>query len=171
MAKVIPPSFLARDARRVARDLLGQYLVRRANGKIRRFKILETEAYLGEQDLASHARHGRAGRAAPMFGPAGRWYVYLVYGMYEMLNVVTGRDNQASAVLIRRVDGLPGPGKLTKALKITRAFNNQPIRPKTSLWLEHDDKISRRKIKAAPRVGVAYAGAWASKPYRFILDA
>ena len=171
MSKIIPASFFGRDARRVARDLLSQNLCRRANGKIRRFKILETEAYLGAQDLASHARHGRSSRAAPMFGPPGRWYVYLVYGMYEMLNIVTGPTGQAGAVLIRRVDTLTGPGKLTKALKITRALNNQPASKKTGLWLEYNDKISRRKIKATPRVGVAYAGSWADKPFRFILDA
>lgn len=176
MAKVIPASFLARDARRVARDLLGKNLCQRANGKIRRFKILETEAYLGEQDLASHARSGRDGRAAPMFGPAGYWYVYLVYGMHEMLNIVTGQVGQAGAVLIRRVEGLSGPSKLTNALKITRALNNQPAAPKTGLWLEYNNKISARGryalgVKATPRVGVAYAGAWANKPYRFILEA
>lgn len=150
--------------------MLGCYLCRRERGKITKFKILETEAYLGEQDLASHARHGQAGRAAIMFGPPGQWYVYLVYGMHEMLNITTDAEDKAGAVLIRAIENLDGPGKLTKALKITRALNNLPATPKNNLWLEYGDKIPQQKVKATPRVGVAYAGPWADKPYRFILD-
>lgn len=177
MSKVIPASFFARDARVVARELVGHYLVRQIDRQIKKYKIIETEAYLGEQDLASHARFGPAGRAAIMFGPAGRWYVYLVYGMHELLNITTGQNGQAGAVLIRRVETLDGPGKLTKALEITRAFNNLPANPKTGLWFQYSlggstSKLaSRRKIKTAPRVGVAYAGLWAGKPYRYILSA
>ena len=176
MSKVIPRSFFGRDARRVARELVGHYLVRRINGHIKKYQILETEAYLGEKDLASHARHGRAGRAAIMFGPAGRFYIYLVYGMHELLNITTNQDGQAGAVLIRAVEGLTGPGKLTKALKITRAFNNLPASRATGLWFEYSlggstSKWEKRKVKTAPRVGVAYAGEWAGKLYRYILNA
>jgi len=176
MSKVIPRSFFGRDARVVARALLGCYLCRQEKGKITKFKILETEAYLGEQDLASHARHGQAGRAAIMFGPPGRLYIYLVYGIHELLNITTNQDGQAGAVLIRAVEGLTGPGKLTKALKITRAFNNLPASRATGLWFEYSlggstSKWEKRKVKTAPRVGVAYAGEWAGKLYRYILNA
>ena len=171
MPKVIPRSFFGRDARRVARELVGHYLVRRINGHIKKYQILETEAYLGEKDLASHARHGRAGRAAIMFGPAGRFYIYLVYGMHELLNITTNQDGQAGAVLIRAVEGLTGPGKLTKALKITRALNNLLASRATGLWFEYSPNQTKPKTKTAPRVGVAYAGEWAGKLYRYILNA
>jgi DNA-3-methyladenine glycosylase len=177
MSKVIPRSFFGRDARRVARELVGHYLVRRINGQIKKYQILETEAYLDEKDLASHARHGRAGRAAIMFGPPGRFYIYLVYGMHEMLNITTNQDGQAGAVLIRAVEGLTGPGKLTKALKITRALNNLPASRATGLWLEYSlggpasKSGKQQKVSTAPRVGVAYAGPWTDKLYRYILDA
>src|SRR4051812_19718280 len=121
--------FYARDAITVARALIGATLVRRLpNGQLRRARIVETEAYVGPHDLASHAAKGRTARTDPMFGPPGRAYVYLIYGVHEMFNIVTGPDGDAEAVLVRAaepLDGwdanLSGPGNLARALGVNRA--------------------------------------------------
>ena len=124
--KKLGRSFYARSASDVAQDLIGKILVCRLNDEELRVRIIETEAYLGPQDLASHASKGRTRRTEVMFGPAGHAYVYLIYGMHEMLNVVTGITGEAHAVLIRgavpvddRDVNLSGPGRLTRALRIT----------------------------------------------------
>jgi DNA-3-methyladenine glycosylase len=167
-------NFFARDTRRVARDLLGMELVRRVSGKTIRVMITETEAYKGFADRASHASRGKTKRNAPMFGPPGTIYIYLVYGMHYMLNIVTEREEYPAAVLIRgarRLDTgelLDGPGKLTRALKITRALNNTDITTNKKLYL--GKRIMRPvKIISARRVGVDYAGEWSKKPWRFLL--
>ena len=116
--------FFDRPADRVARDLLGAWLaVRRDGGTVERHAIVETEAYLGGHDLACHGSKGMTKRNAVMFGPAGRWYVYLCYGMHWMLNVVTGDEGVPAAVLIRGVGEHSGPGRVTKALAIDRSFD------------------------------------------------
>ena len=130
--------------------------------------ITETEAYVGPEDKASHAHRGKTSRNAPMFGPAGRWYVYFTYGMHWMLNIVTGRKDYPAAVLIRGVEGISGPGRVTKKLKIDKRFNNKSASQRVGLWIEdHEIKIKKSKIKRLPRVGVDYAGKWAKKPLRF----
>lgn len=130
--------------------------------------ITETEAYHGEDDLACHASKGRTKRTAVMFGPPGRWYVYFIYGMYEMLNIVTGPGSYPSAVLIRGVEGFDGPGKLTRGLMIRGTINAKIAGKATGVWIE-DRGMRPLKIKRGPRVGVAYAGKWAKKPWRFQL--
>lgn len=171
MRRILPEAFFARSAVEVAPELLGAYLVRRASdGAIARYRITETEAYEGLDDRASHASRGRTPRTAVMFGPPGRWYVYFVYGMHEMLNVVTGVEGHPGAVLIRGVEGVDGPGRLTKKLGITRALNAQPAGKSCGLWIERDDAApAPKRIIRAPRIGVAYAGEWAKKPWRFVL--
>lgn len=140
--------------------------------------ITEVEAYDGPQDKACHAHRGCTPRNAPMFGPAGHWYIYLIYGMYWMLNIVTGEEGYPAAVLIRgtcpesgrRAGDLNGPGKLTKSLGIHQAFNAKVATASTGLWIENRGvKIPSSKIQRTPRIGVDYAGAWAKKPYRFVL--
>ncbi len=123
----LPRSFFARDTRRVARDLLGQVLVHLDHGVRRSVRIVETEAYHGPADRASHARFGRTPRAAIMFGPPGWAYVYLVYGTAHCLNAVTGRDGFPAAVLLRAGEPLEnclhpprGPGNLCRALGVRR---------------------------------------------------
>jgi DNA-3-methyladenine glycosylase len=96
-------NFFSGDAKAIAKVLLGKHLIRRVNGKTRSYMIVETEAYLGEEDKASHARSGKTKRNEPMFGPPGHWYVYFTYGMHYMLNLVTGKDCYPSAVLIRGI--------------------------------------------------------------------
>src|SRR3954454_2197471 len=102
----LPRSFYARPAEELAPDLLGKILVRRYRGKLLRARIVETEAYVGEHDLACHASKGRTNRTEVMFGPPGHAYVYLIYGMYDMLNIVTGKPGVAQAVLIRAAEPL-----------------------------------------------------------------
>ncbi len=140
------------------------------NGKTIAYKIIETEAYLGEKDLASHARSGMTKRNFPMFGAPGHWYVYFTYGMHYMLNIVTGPKGEPSAVLIRGVETISGPARLTKALKIDTRLNTKKAVPASGLWIEdRGEKVNPRKIIRSPRVGVDYAGVWAKKPYRFII--
>jgi len=154
----------------VARDLVGKFLVRKIRGKEIALMITETEAYEGENDLASHASRGRTARNAPMWDEARHFYVYLVYGVHEMLNVVTGKHNYPAAVLVRGVEGCTGPGRVTRALNVTRTLNGKRAVPESGLWFEDRGvRIAPRRIKRTPRVGVAYAGDWASKPYRFVL--
>lgn len=133
--------------------------------------ITEAEAYEGHDDRASHASKGKTARTAIMFGSPGYWYVYLVYGMHEMLNVVTGPDGHPSAVLIRGVEGIEGPGRVTKRCGITRAQNTLPATHETGLWIEDRGiHIAPRQILKTPRIGVAYAGEeWAAKPWRFVV--
>jgi len=155
----------------VARSLLGKYLVRSTPHGVVARMITEVEAYDGERDLACHARHGRTARNAVMYAPGGVWYVYFCYGVHEMLNLVTGPRDYPAAVLIRGVEGAPGPGRLTKALEIDRRLNGAVCAPGSGLWIEdRGDRLPRGAIKATPRIGVDYAGAvWAGKPWRFVL--
>lgn len=169
--------FFARRADVVARALLGQVLVVGERAGV----IVETEAYLGPDDLASHARFGLTSRNAVMFGPGGVSYVYLIYGMYDMFNVVSGRDGEPSAVLVRAaepvrgVDGGPkaarGPGKLTRALGITRArHHGLDLTASRDIYLARGAAVSATRVARGPRVGVDYAGTWAAAPLRFWVD-
>lgn len=176
MRDVLEAGFYERHVLEVAPDLLGKYLVREIGGVRVAHRIIETEAYDGEHDQACHAAKGRTARTEVMFGPAGIWYVYLVYGMHHMLNIVTGHDGYPAAVLIRAlasVDGsCSGPGKLTRTLGVDRTLNASPASLLSGLWIEdRGEHVDTQHIVTAPRVGIAYAGAWAEKPWRFILKA
>ena len=171
-SRELDAAFFARAADRVARDLLGASLaVRQRDGVVVRHVVFETEAYLGGHDLACHGSRGLTRRNATMFGPAGRWYVYLCYGMHWMLNIVTGKEGVPAAVLIRGVGEHVGPGRLTKALGIDRSFDGRPASRRAGLWLEAGGvAVPRRLIERTPRIGVGYAGEWAEKPLRFVVD-
>ena len=169
----LPHSFFNRPAVDVARDLIGKILVRRIRGKEYRARIVETEAYVGEHDLACHAAKGRTDRTDVMFGPAGRAYVYFIYGMYDMLNIVTSPEGDAQAVLVRAaepLDGwetnLSGPGKLAREMKITRALNRTDLTGDELYLL--DDPTDRPQVATTKRIGVEYAGDWKDAPLRFI---
>ncbi len=166
------PDFFDRPADRVARELLGAWLVvRGAHGRLRRQVVFETEAYLGAHDLACHGSKGMTKRNAVMFGPAGRWYIYLCYGMHWMLNVVTSAEGVPAAVLIRGAGEFVGPGRVTKGLEIDQSFNGLAAGRKAGLWLEPSGiDIPRRWIVRTPRIGVGYAGDWAEKPLRYVVD-
>ncbi|PTY07340.1 3-methyladenine DNA glycosylase [Opitutaceae bacterium EW11] len=164
--------YAAKSTVSLARDLIGKVLVRGGAGRpVSRHLITETEAYHSENDLACHARKGRTPRTDVLFRAAGIWYVYLCYGVHEMLNLVVGPEGFPAAILIRGLHDVSGPGRLTKALGIGRQINGLPAEPATGLWLEDDGvAVSRRLIEATPRIGVDYAGEiWAAKPWRFVL--
>jgi DNA-3-methyladenine glycosylase len=164
--------FLSHDTVALARSLLGLVLVRTAGVACHYHVITEVEAYDGERDLACHASKGRTKRTEVMYGQGGVWYVYLCYGVHEMLNLVTGPAGYPAAVLIRGVREIAGPGRLTRQLSIDRRLNGQPAHPASGLHLESSGiVIDPRQIQAGPRIGVTYAGAyWARKPWRFWLE-
>lgn len=171
MQNILPPSFFAREADIVALELLGKTLVRERNGISLFDTIVETEAYMGSHDLACHASRGRTPRTEVMFGPAGIWYVYFVYGMHWMLNIVTGLEGQGAAVLIRGVSETTGPARLTKRFDIDRSFNAVAATRKHGLWLEDRGRVvESSSVKRTPRIGVDYAGKWAREPLRFVLN-
>jgi len=183
MSVSLPQSFYRRNTLVVAQDLLGCFLIRRLdNGKIIQGRIVETEAYIGQDDLACHASKGRTKRTEVMFGSSGYWYVYMIYGMYHCLNVITEKKNFPAAVLIRAVDpassrlcrvsfdGANGPGKLCRELEIDRKLNSTKAYKKESgLWITYGDKVLSKNIKKSKRIGVDYAKEWANKPWRFTL--
>ncbi|MEM7735024.1 MAG: DNA-3-methyladenine glycosylase [Deinococcota bacterium] len=176
---MLPREFYARDAELVAQALIGCQLVIAdgAKGDGWHVRIVETEAYVGSHDLASHSSKGRTKRTEVMFGPAGHAYVYLIYGMYNMLNIVTGQVGEGQAVLIRGVEVIQslhkidvmslktdGPGKLCKVLGITRDHNGQDLQS-SGLYLTRGR--SPTKLAVSPRIGIDYAGDWKDAPLRF----
>jgi DNA-3-methyladenine glycosylase len=170
----LPRAFYARDTRVVARALLGKILVHRDGGVVRAARIVETEAYHGQGDLASHARAGPTARAAIMFGPPGVAYVYLIYGRSHCMNVVTGPEGFPSAVLIRAAEPVEGclhstrgPGNLCRALGIRREHDNGRDLCGDDLYLLDGGPPGR--IVTGPRVNVHYAGAWAERRWRYAL--
>ena len=174
--RILPRRYFNRPTVTVARSLIGKYLVREIDSRILAGKIVEVEAYVGSQDKACHASKGRTQRTEVMFGPAGVAYVYLIYGMYHCLNVVTEREEFPSAVLIRAVeiDGelIDGPGRLCRALQIDRRLNRADLTVGESLWFEdRGGVVGRGTVGAYPRIGVDYAGTWAEKLWRFRLRA
>jgi len=167
--KPLRGTFFNRNAEEVARDLIGCYLVRKRGRKVLKSRIRETEAYVGPHDLACHASRGRTLRTEAMFGPAGTLYVYLVYGLHWMINVVTGPVDFPAAVLIRSVDAIEGPGRLSKALGVTGALNRRPATEASGLWFAKDHRLERLPIICTPRIGVNYAGpVWSAKAFRFV---
>ncbi len=168
---VLPPDFFARSALIVARELLGKVLVRQLGSQALVAVITETEAYVGPHDLACHASKGRTPRTEVMFGPAGHWYVYFIYGIHWMLNAVTGDVDHPAAVLLRGAGAWNGPARLTKALDIDKRLNGAAAGRSSGLWIEDRGvRVPGKCIRRTPRIGVDYAGAWAAKPYRFVLD-
>ena len=168
---VILQSFFNRPAAKVARELLGKKLVRQVGKTRTAMTVTETEAYEGVRDLASHSSKGRTARTEVMFGPAGRFYVYRIYGLHWMLNIVTGEVGDASAVLIRGVEGISGPGRVAAAIGIDASFHGREAIPETGLWFANtNESTKKRRISATPRIGVDYAGPiWAAKKLRFVI--
>ena len=162
--------WFTRDVVTVARELIGCALVHRKRAGM----IVETEAYLGPDDLASHARFGPTARTSVMFGPGGISYVYLCYGVHQMFNIVTGPEGEGQAVLIRAVAplvGLPadahagrGPGKVTQALRLDRRHDRKDLARGQLYVAAH---ATPQAIASGPRIGVAYAGEWANRRLRF----
>lgn len=166
--------FYRRDTLEVAKDLLGRVLCRRLpDGTVLRGRLVEVEAYVGPHDRASHAHRGPTHRNRHMFYAGGVAYVYLIYGMHHCLNVVTGEKGFPAAILLRAAEApagesASGPGRLCRAFRIDRAHDGAPLTG-PELWLEAGDPPPRRAVRRTPRIGVDYAGAWARRPYRFLI--
>lgn len=152
----IDRDFFRQDVQKLAPSLVGKLLTRRfPDGSIKQLRITETEAYLGTEDTACHAHKGKTPRSEMLWHDGGTIYVYLCYGMHNMMNVVSGIEGDPQAVLIRCCDGAEGPGKLTKALGIDRSFNGRDILNCPELWIEDDGLLV--DITLDTRVGIAYA--------------
>lgn len=192
-------NFFNRNTVTIARDLLGKYLCRRISNNVICAKITETEAYCGQKDLACHASKGLTPRTKVMFGLPGHAYIYLIYGMYHCLNIVTREKGYPEAVLIRGAEiadsqemiddiknnknlekilaighsplaVLNGPGKICRSFKIDRTLNGIDICKSKELWTEEGEYIKQSQIKSGKRVGVNYAGKWKDKLWRFWID-
>jgi DNA-3-methyladenine glycosylase len=172
----LPREFYARDAATVARELLGKHLVHVVDGQRRAGRIVETEAYLGPHDRASHTSKGRTPRTEAMFGPPGHAYVYLIYGIYWNMNVVCEAAGVAAGVLIRALEPLEnidgktrGPGLLCKAMGINKSNYGQDLLGR-KLFIETAGSPPPFKIVRTQRIGVDYAGAWAKRLLRFYIE-
>jgi len=171
----LPHAFYDRDTILVARELLGKYLVHVSDGVERVGKIVEVEAYLGPHDLAAHSARGLTRRTRVMFGPPGHAYVYLIYGMYCCMNVVTEREGHASAVLLRAIEPVKnvegptrGPGRLCRAMRIDRRLNAHDL-ASDDFHIADAPKIGPSAVVKRPRVGVEYAGHWARRLLRYYI--
>ena len=166
--KRLPGDFFMRDVLEVAPGLIGMELVIRRGNMPEKYMITETEAYRGTEDKACHASRGETPRNRVMFGRGGRIYVYLIYGMYWMLNFVTGGEGVPQAVLIRAVEGLEGPGILTRELGIDCSFYGEDLTDSDRIWVE--DRGIRPSFRQGPRIGIDYAGEfWKNQPWRYYI--
>jgi DNA-3-methyladenine glycosylase len=171
----LPRAFYDRDTIVVAKELLGKFLVHKSNGVQRIGKIVEVEAYLGPHDLAAHSAKGRTKRTEIMFGPPGHAYVYLIYGMYHCMNVVTECEGHASAVLLRAIEPVKniegrtcGPGLLCRAMQIDRRLNAHDLLSE-KFYIAAPEKSESFAIVKRPRIGVDYAKHWAKRHLRFYI--
>jgi len=180
-SRVLPREFYNRDAVTVARELLGKILVHGRTAGM----IVETEAYLGGDDLAAHSARGITNRTRVIFGPPGHAYVYFIYGMHECLNLVAEPEGKPGCVLIRAAEpvaGIPimkrrrakgrtveklasGPGNLTQAFGITRAQNGVDV-THGPLVVRRWDKEPKFEIEVTPRIGIRHCAEW---PLRFVV--
>ncbi len=188
--KHLEKKFFERPALEAAPDLLGKILVRKTDKGIISGRIVETEAYVGEEDLACHARCGKTERNKVMYGPAGHIYIYLIYGMYYNFNIVTAKEHVPEAVLIRALepiggielakknlkkfgrvradkDFMKGPGKLCAALDLDKSFYDTDITSSDKIWVE--DVGEKPEIETAKRIGIDYADIYRDKPWRFTI--
>lgn len=192
MTKIIEQKFYLRDGLEVARDLLGKVLVREIEGKVARFRIVETEAYLGPEDKGAHSYGGkRTPRTMPIFEDGGITYVYLIYGMYNCLNIIANYKDIPHCVLIRAVEPLDeealefcrtyrhikskkvqdltnGPGKLCQALQIDKTLNALPVTKKGQLYVEEGD--TPLNIVRDKRINIDYAEEYRDKEWRFYIE-
>lgn len=173
--KKLPRRFYDRDTIIVAKELLGKYLVHIHNGKKQIGKIVEVEAYLGPHDLAAHSAKGLTNRTQVMFGPPGHSYVYLIYGMYHCMNVVTEKEGHASAVLLRALEPIEnidtktqGPGLLCKAMHIDKQLHGHDLLS-NDFYIAESTSTEKFTIVKRSRIGVDYAKHWANRLLRFYI--
>ncbi len=182
-ANILPQSFYNRPTLTVAKALLGKFLLRKSETGSIAARIIDVEAYIGQEDKACHASKGRTKRTEVLFGQPGFTYVYLIYGMYDLLNFVTERQDFPAAILIRGVEivvrdnkeilepiRIDGPGRVCRQLNIDRSLNKIDATTGQAIWVEdRGEHVPSKQIQASPRIGVDYAGEWALKPWRFCL--
>lgn len=177
--------FYSRPASIVAKDLLGKYLVKRGNNSNIIGKIVETEAYVGVKDKASHTYKGKiTPRCKPVYLKGGHLYIYLCYGIHWQLNIVTQTKGNPECVLIRALEPISnnnknskkinelanGPGKLCKWIGLDRSFNEEDLVSSKRIWLrEGKEEIKKSRIITTKRIGIDYAEEWADKPLRFYI--
>jgi DNA-3-methyladenine glycosylase len=167
--KRLSRDFYIRDVLDVAPEVPGKNMViRLPGGSQERFRITEVEAYRGSEDRACHAFKGRTARTEVMFDQGGKLYIYLIYGMYWMLNIVTGEKDNPQAILIRGVEQYPGPGKLTKSLGIDKSFYGEDLIFSDRIWIEDPGIVY--PVNIGHRIGIDYAGEyWKLRPWRYFL--
>lgn len=163
-------TFFQQDVLVVAKELIGKVLVRRyEDGREERFIIQETEAYRGEEDTACHASKGRTARTEVMYYQGGVLYVYLIYGMYWLLNIVTGDKDSPQAVLIRGVINVSGPGRVGRCLQLDRSFYGESVLTSQRLWVEENSESMAGNVNETTRIGIDYATKeWRLKKWRFV---
>ncbi len=174
MLTPLPQSFFARPADIVARALLGTVLIRKIGSRTRRCRIVETEAYMGTSDRACHAHKGLTARTRTLFGPPGHAYVYLCYGIHQMLNVVAQESGHGHAVLLRAAEALDGwaanlsgPGNLAKGLQITPRDNGRDLTTPSLYFVEGTQPL---RVSVTARIGINYARDWKDSPLRFLVE-
>lgn len=161
--------FFEQDALVVAPALLGKMLVTKKNKTLKKYKITEVEVYRGEEDEACHAKKGKTKRNVTMYLSGGYLYTYLIYGMYWMMNVVTGKAGHPQAILIRGLEGLEGPGKVTRCLGIDKSYCGENLVASDRIWIENNNESVR--YVTLKRIGIDYAGEyWKDKLWRFVLN-
>lgn len=177
MQKILGKNFYQKETLKVANSLLGCFLFRKIGNKIIKGVITETEAYIGEDDLACHASKGRTPRTEIMYGKAGYAYIYMIYGMYYCLNIVTEKNNFPAAVLIRgiKIENMEhkktnGPGKICRFLQIDKKLNNWDVTKGEKLWIEYGLKIKKTQILKNERIGIDYAKHCKHYLWRFYID-
>ena len=165
----LPRNFYIRDVLDVAPEIPGKNLVMKlSNGATGKYRITEVEAYRGSEDRACHAFKGRTSRTEIMYHEGGKLYIYLIYGMYWMMNIVTAGKDIPQAVLIRGLENYQGPGKITKSLGIDKSYYGEDLVVSERIWIE--DPGLAVNIKSSPRIGIDYAGEyWKSRPWRYYL--
>lgn len=168
--KRLSKDYFLQDVLTVAPGLVGKKIVILSpEGILQKFMITETEAYRGTEDKACHASKGRTARTEIMFHEGGHLYIYLIYGMYWMLNIVTGEEDIPQAVLIRGIENHNGPGKLTRSLGIDRSFYGENLSTSERIWIE--DSELTHQINTSPRIGIDYSGDyWKSKQWRYFIS-
>ena len=162
--------FYTRDVLDIAGEILGKSIVVHQNNEQHSHTVTEVEIYRGVEDKGCHVSRGRTKRNEIMFDHGGLLYVYLIYGMHWMLNIVTGNREEPQALLIRGLEDINGPGRLTKALGIDRSFHGEDLVTSPRIWIDNVS-VNSREIIQKPRVGIDYAGEyWKNKPWRYVLN-
>ena len=153
--KHLTKDFFTQSAYDAAQQLIGKWICRDINGRVEKFQITETECYIGSCDTACHAYKGKTARTQIMWHEGGVCYVYLCYGIHQMLNFITGKEGEAEGVLIRGVKGAKGPGRATNTMKIDKSLYGHSLLTKDKIWVEDDGKTY--KFTASKRIGIGYA--------------